>query len=62
MHMGRLIDPSRGPKEYSLASLTKYYESDIQDMKREIIRNLTVEGLDDSQKHTLKLYEDNFIN
>lgn len=62
MHMGRLIDPSRGPKEYSLSSLTKYYESDIQDMKREIIRNLTVEGLNDSQKQTIDVYEKNFIN
>lgn len=33
MHMARLVDPSRGPKEYSLASITSYYEDDINDTK-----------------------------
>ena len=33
MHMARLIDPSRGPKEYSLANITVHYEDDIVETK-----------------------------
>lgn len=34
MHMARLADPSRGPKEYSLSSVTKHYEEDILNYKK----------------------------
>lgn len=29
LHMMRLVDPSRGPRQYSLANITKDYSKDI---------------------------------
>lgn len=34
MQMGRLVDPSRGPQEYSLANSTSYYKQDILKAKQ----------------------------
>ncbi len=41
MHMARLLDPSLGPKAYSLASITKYYEKDIFETKTQIVDYLS---------------------
>lgn len=74
MQMGRLIDPSRGPKSYSLAKLTEYYEKKIQDLKQEVVANLrskdssSSEGngsggsLTQSQQKALGLFEDHLID
>lgn len=40
MHMSRLADPSRGPKEYSLSAVTKHYEEEILDLKRSFLNDL----------------------
>ena len=40
MHMARLVDPSRGPKAYSLSKLSEFYLKKINTMKREAISNL----------------------
>ncbi|KAL4512005.1 hypothetical protein ABPG72_012850 [Tetrahymena utriculariae] len=40
MHMSRLADPSRGPKEYSLANVTKHYEEEIKYLKKQLLGDL----------------------
>ena len=73
MHMGRLIDPSRGPKEYSLARLTRFYEPEIKEMKKEVISSLRQkytqksgsEVIDEDSAHklsTLAQYETLFMD
>lgn len=36
MHMARLLDPTRGPKSYSLASLTEYYNKGVHSFKQQL--------------------------
>lgn len=40
MHMARLIDPTRGPKSYSLASLTEYYNKGVYEFKQQLVESL----------------------
>lgn len=62
MQMARLVDPSRGPKSYSLSNLTIYYEKEIKRMKRDIVSKIKeTEGVSDEQKHTLETYEKLFM-
>lgn len=44
MHMARLFDASKGPKEYSLARLTESYKREIQ-KRREIYLSSTTARL-----------------
>lgn len=58
MHMARLADPSRGPKEYSLSNLTTYYAREMHSMKHKIMDNLKKRtDMTESQITTLKMYE-----
>lgn len=41
MQMARLVDPSRGPKEYSLARSTQYYNHDIRRVKLHFMQVLS---------------------
>jgi DNA polymerase I-like protein with 3'-5' exonuclease and polymerase domains len=50
MHMARLVDPTRGPKSYSLANLTQYYEKTLHATKQRVIENLL--GKKDLSEHT----------
>ena len=38
--MSRLLDPTRGPKEYSLSNTTAFYKPDILNTKQNIINRL----------------------
>ena len=40
MHMARLVDPTRGPKSYSLANLTQYYEKTLVSTKQRVVQDL----------------------
>lgn len=62
MQMARLVDPSRGPKSYSLSNLTKFYEKEIQEMKRGIVNKIkNMDNCSEIQKRTLEIYERKFI-
>lgn len=62
MHMARLLDPTRGPKSYSLANLTSYYTNEMVNIKTQIIDNMLKEKkLSDSRRDTLKVYQENFM-
>ena len=37
MHMARLLDPTRGPKSYSLANLTEYYNRSVHSFKQQLV-------------------------
>lgn len=62
MHMARILDPSRGPQEYSLSSLTKHYESKIQEIKREVMASLESQNLNPNQKKCIEAYRANFMH
>ena len=63
MHMARLADSSRGPKEYSLASICIGYKEKLLNTKRALIEHLeqTIPDSDNSKKETLKLYKKLFL-
>ncbi len=50
MHMARLADASKGPKEYSLSSLTSSYSKEIEEIKKKMLDFLEKEEKNDSQK------------
>ena len=55
MHMARLADASRGPKEYSLSSLSNSYSPDIIDVKKKMLDYLEKEHEKDPGKHNCVL-------
>lgn len=62
MQMARLLDPTRGPKEYSLSKLTAYYERDLKSTKTQIIENLlNSQEIDESQRKMLHLFQKEFL-
>jgi hypothetical protein len=51
MHMARLADPSSGPGQYSLQSLSNFYERDIIAVKEHKIKTLLEKSnLDENSK------------
>ena len=62
MQMARMLDPSRGPKSYSLAKLTQFYEKQIQKLKKEIIKNLKSSGLNESQSKAINLFQTHLMS
>lgn len=62
MHMARLVDPTRGPKSYSLANLTQYYEKSLFATKQRVIQTL-LENPQVSQqsKRTLQEYQNRHL-
>lgn len=62
MHMARILDPSRGPQEYSLANLTKHYEIKIQEIKNEVVTGLEKSKLSQDKRKSLDLYKSNFMD
>jgi hypothetical protein len=62
MQMARLLDPTRGPKEYSLSKLTAYYERDLKSTKTQIIDNLLNSSeINESQRKMLQLFQREFL-
>lgn len=62
MHMARLADPTRGPKEYSLANLSSHYAREMMAIKVRILDSLKKSSnLTQSQQDCLKLYERTFM-
>ncbi len=58
MHMARLLDPSRGPKSYSLASLTEYYNKGVSSFKHQLAdRLLSDPGTTPEQAAQLQLFK-----
>ena len=63
MHMARLADASRGPKEYSLSSLTTSYASEIQVLKKKMLDFLEKEHKNNSLKsNCVSIYRSLFEN
>lgn len=62
MHMARLQDSSRGPKEYSLASLSKSLNFDINVFKNSLITHLNKKFSDDNHRmNCLEIYKKEFL-
>lgn len=58
MHMARLVDPTRGPKSYSLANLTQYYEKTLVSTKQRVVQDLLeTKGITESARKTLLEYQ-----
>ena len=58
MHMARLVDPTRGPKSYSLANLTQYYEKSLHATKQRVIQTLLENPkVSEQSKKTLQEYQ-----
>ena len=63
MHMGRLADPSKGPKSYSLSALTFSYEKEIHEIKTRIQEQLKNSGnLSNEEMSSMKIYEEHLMN
>lgn len=43
LHMMRLVNPSRGPGQYSLAKITTDYENDIKKLKNKYIKGAEID-------------------
>lgn len=62
MHMARLADASRGPKEYSLSSLTSSYSFDIQEIKKNMLDYMEKTNTDSLTGNCISLYRALFEN
>lgn len=62
MHMARLLDPSRDPKEYSLARVSKFYESNVENFKQTMFSKMKQNpDLTPEQRKSLNLYNEQFL-
>ena len=61
MHMARLLDSSREPKDYSLGRISIFYKENINEFKSSLLKNLKkTQKLSEKQQENLDLYTDNF--
>lgn len=58
--MARLADASRGPKEYSLSSLTSSYADDIQNIKKRMLDYMEKDNKDPMARNCISLYRSLF--